>query len=64
MTETDRLSVFLYVLLRDHVPFGTVELILRDHVDAAQNVGGELLFSEAYQEAYVRRLAQRVLGKE
>ena len=53
-----KLKSFLYILLRDHVTFGDVEGIIKNHVEIAETQvtfeGAEL---SAYVDSLVRRLA-------
>ncbi|HZZ78439.1 MAG TPA: helix-turn-helix transcriptional regulator [Gemmataceae bacterium] len=52
-----RLQAFLYILLRDHLPFGTVEAIIRDHVE---KVGDSVQFEDRLHAEYAERLARRI----
>jgi hypothetical protein len=53
---------FLYVLLRDHLPAGAVESIVREHVEkSAKCIGGlRTVYSNEFLEAYARELANRI----
>ena len=52
------LQQFLYILVRDHLPFGVVEEILLHHVE---NTKGETVsFSEPRMAAYAASLAARL----
>lgn len=53
-----RLQVFLYILQRDYVPFGTLELIMRDQVDPIVGIAN---FSDPNQAKYAEDLADRIL---
>ena len=57
----ERLIAFLYILLRDQLPAGVVEEIMRDHID---NIIDELpvKFSNKHLEAYAREIASRLLA--
>ena len=59
--EQDRLTHFLYILLRDTVPFGEVERIMRDHVEVANASDYGVEFSEPHIEKYSRAVAVRIL---
>lgn len=53
-----KLKSFLYILLRDHVPFGDVEGIIRKHVEIAETqVTFEGVELSAYADSLVRRLS-------
>lgn len=54
----DPLVVFLYVLLRDHVPFGKVETIMRQQIENGMTGSGFL--SEPTIARYARDLAERL----
>lgn len=54
---------FLYVLLRDRLPAGDLEEIVRVHVEKARAAGpGPVTFSNPHLEAYARELAARIEG--
>lgn len=53
------LVTFLYVLLRDHLPAGAVEQLMRDHVVKAE--GRARTYSNQHLEAYARELAARLV---
>lgn len=57
--ELDGLRVFLYVLVRDHLPFGTVEEIMLRHVDPS--TGKPLVFSEHDQASWADGMAVRIV---
>ena len=53
-----KLKSFLYILLRDHVPFGDVEGIIKKHVEIAETqVTFEGVELSAYVDSLVRRLS-------
>ena len=54
----DRLTTFLYILLRDHVPAGDVEDILQHHAE----VPGSPVYSNPHLAAYAKELAQRLVS--
>lgn len=58
-SSEDMLEVFLFVLLRDHVPFGTVEDILRNHIEPTANEG-QAVFESATTLGLARRYAERI----
>jgi hypothetical protein len=59
-----KLQVFLYLLIRDGVPFGVIERILKD-VEMCRDSGAGLLkepvFSENLMAAYASKLADRLM---
>lgn len=61
----NKLKSFLYILLRDHVPFGDIEGIIKNHVEIAETQvtfeGAEL---SAYVDSLVRRLSPSHLPKD
>jgi len=67
MKQSDPLVVFFYILLRDHLPAGTVELIMRDHVELplprAPSIAEkptQPAFSNRHVEAYAKEIAKRL----
>ena len=52
------LQQFLYILVRDHLPFGVVEEILLHHVENTK--GKTVSFSEPRMAAYAASLAARL----
>lgn len=59
------LVAFLYVLLRDELPAGAVEALVRDHVEKVEtgadcNSAGLRVYSNKPLEAYARELAGRI----
>ena len=58
METQDPLVVFLYVLLRDELPFGTLNGIVKNHVQKAMDTGGGLLSS-----VYLGELAKELADK-
>lgn len=54
-----RLTSFLHVLMRDHVPFGVVEDIIRNHLTD----GGSVYENETTGK-HARFMAKRILGEE
>lgn len=57
--STDPLVSFLYILMRDHVPAGVVEGIVRDHAVPAQESGGTV-FTNGYLAFYAKDVADRL----
>lgn len=53
-----KLQIFLYILLRDHLPFGTVEAIIAQHVEPSADTGSD--FSEQQIAGYAASLAARL----
>lgn len=61
MTDvSDGLQSFFYLLLRDHLPAGSVEKLV---ADASVGIGKEIRFSNEHLGAYAAELRDRVLGK-
>jgi hypothetical protein len=54
------LVTFLYILLRDHLPAGTVEDIMRNHV--AKSRGQTSVYSSRHVHGYALELAARLTG--
>ena len=54
----DRLTTFLYLLMRDYLPLGTVELIFQQHIDPAD---GTSVYSNGHLARYAEGLAKRLL---
>lgn len=61
VTDHDALTCLLYLLIRDHLPSGKVESIVRTVEETRSNGGAN--FSGPHIEAEARELADRVLGK-
>ena len=59
VTNLDPLTVFLYTLMRDYLPCGTIELIIRDHVEKADGKQSE--FSNPHLATYAREIAERLV---
>lgn len=60
-SPADQLTTFLYVLLRDHLPFGQVELLVREHVE--KSIGQDSIYSHGDVARYAESLAIRILRK-
>jgi len=58
MKTDDPLVVFLYLLLRDHLPFGEVEGIMMGHIE--NDKLGEGFLSEPTIGRYAKQLAERL----
>jgi hypothetical protein len=58
MTNDELLVQFLYILLRDHLPAGTVEQIIVDHVAPSADL--EVKYSNEFLEGYAREIAGRL----
>lgn len=56
VNSNDPLVSFLYILLRDHLPAGVVEGIVRNHV----NLDPETEFCNGYIAKYAKDLAERL----
>lgn len=61
MVPSQRIQKLLYVLARDHLPFGTIEKILKDIERAEDERVGKFLFSEKNQEEWALSVANRLL---
>lgn len=55
---SEALVSFLYILLRDEVPAGTVEAIMRNHVEKAGS--DRRTYSNKHLAAYSREIARRL----
>ncbi len=55
ISKNERLIDFLYILVRDHLPIGTVEGIMWDQVDDEKSS-----YCNSYLEEYVRELEFRL----
>jgi hypothetical protein len=58
---TSKLKSFLYILLRDHVSFGDIEGIIKNHVEIAET---QVTFEGAELSAYVDSLVRRLSPPE
>ena len=58
--STDPLVSFLYILLRDHLPAGSVEAIMQQHVEAESQ---QTQFTNGYIASYAKDLATRLQEK-
>lgn len=58
-TPTPELVAFLYVMLRDHLPAGTIEQVMVEHVGKGR--GKEREYSNRHLAAYARELAVRLM---
>lgn len=54
----DRLTTVFYILMRDHLPFGTVELLMQQHVEKSADTS---IYCNGLLARYAEELAQRVL---
>lgn len=55
------LQAFLYILIRDHLPSGTVHGILIDHTSVGEK-GQECVYSNPFLAAEAKKLAEAILG--
>lgn len=55
------LQAFIYLLIRDHVPFGVIEAILQD---LEKCEGKTFEFTEPLQAEYARTIKSRLEGKK
>jgi hypothetical protein len=58
--KAEKLLTFMYILLRDHLPAGTVESIMVHHVEKQVELGLSPIFSNPFVEAYARELVGRL----
>ena len=58
LKSDDPLVGFLYILLRDHLPFGTVEGIVEDHVEPARGLVSK--YTNGYAAKHAMDLAARL----
>ena len=59
--KPDNLEIFLYILLRDHLPAGKVESILEWHVDVARDQTTKtIVYSNSQLFSYAKSLAKRL----
>jgi hypothetical protein len=61
MTNEDRVNVFLYLLIRDVLPFGKIEELLAVIESLHVSDTGKHRFSDPNMEAYVRSITSRLL---
>lgn len=60
-SDVRELQAFLYILLRDHLPSGTVHEILKNHTSKG-NATWETVYSNQFLAAESRVLAEAILG--
>lgn len=58
----EALTAFLYLLMRDHVSFGTVEKVLQELQGCRDRQVDEILYSERLQSEYARAVADNILN--
>lgn len=63
MTEHERLTLFLYLVLRDAVNFGALEKALEE-VRKVDKIGKGVKYSEAHNANYAAFLASQILKKK
>ena len=56
--RSDRLTSLIYDLLRDHLPAGTLERLVRD----LEQHPGPFKFSNGWLATYAEDLSQRIMG--
>lgn len=56
----DKLTDFLYILMRDHLPLGTVEKIYQEHITHEK----QCQFCNGYLASYAKDLAKRLKYNE
>jgi len=57
---SDPLTSFLYQLMRDEVPCGTVEKIVQDVISEGSEEGEEILYTNGYLAKYANNLAELI----
>jgi len=62
MNENEKLVSFFYILLRDHLTFGEVESIFKQHVDIVPE-GIARSYSCPIMEQKSRELTERILDE-
>lgn len=62
----DRVTAFVYLLLRDHLPFGKIHTLLQGHLDSADPADALriLRFSDKDAEQQARKIAREILEIE
>jgi len=63
-TPRERLLIFLCILTREHLPSGTIERILEDHVEGEERQHRKPVFSSPQVESLANDWADRLIGKE
>lgn len=53
-----KLTLFFYILLRDHLPSGAIEDIMEKHVEP--HAQKDTVYSNKHMEAYAKELARRL----
>lgn len=61
-TTTDPLVVFLYLLMRDVVPSGTIEQKASEAIISCQRGEGSIIFTNGYLSGHAADLAERFKG--
>lgn len=64
MSEKARLKLFIYLLLRDRMPFGAIEKVMEDLKKVEEQARAKHLdvkYSEPLQEEYAEVIATRLL---
>lgn len=56
--DNNKLTLFLYVLGRDYLPLGSIEAIMKNHVE--KSVLLEVDYSNKYLEKYARSVSDRL----
>ncbi len=56
--DDDRLTQFLYILVRDHLPIGTVNEIIHNFM-----TDKKVSYSNDHIEAWAKVTAERIMGK-
>jgi len=65
VNSKDKLVQFLYILMRDHLPPGTVEGIIRDHVESLPHrPASEIYFTNGWLAKYAEDIRDRLTNKE
>jgi hypothetical protein len=59
MSSVDRITAFIYLLVRDEIPFGVVERLM-GQVEATDQLGGDPVYSDSNQAEYAMSIAARL----
>ena len=60
----DKLVVFLYILMRDHIPCGVIESIYKEHIVLSHEYIKEFLFSNGWLAEYAKDIVNRLVDVE
>lgn len=68
--DNDKLICFIYILGRDYLPLGSMEEIMKNHVEKTQCFGiptkgpseTKIVYSNKYLEEYARSVSDRLIN--